>query len=160
VKVPTPLTPNQSYRWRVIVHAHTGQVDTVQSVQPFVISTADKPPATVLYQNFPNPFPINGDFTTHVWMDLSKDGDVKLTVFDTRGVIVKRLIPARGCRPVTLPAGLYGRSGQLLSDNQCVHLDWDGTNESNVRVPAGIYVLRLDAAGTSLTKKIVFAPDH
>jgi hypothetical protein len=161
-RVTEPLTPNQSFRWRVIAHTRTGQVDTVASVQPFVVATDDRPPATILYQNFPNPFPRLdlGTIDTRIWFDLAQAGPVTLTVHDTRGRVVRRLIPAPGCAPVTLAAGVYGRSGQVLADENCILLHWDGTDDSGEKVGSGVYILRLQTTGAVLTKKMLYTPNR
>ena len=153
VRVPAPLTPNQSFRWRVIARARDGQADTVETTQPFVVSTDDKPPATVLYQNFPNPF--TGSDVTRIWFDLAADGPVQLSVHTLRGIMVRQLIPAQGCAPVTLTAGIYGRTGQVLANESCILLEWDGRNESGTLMQPDVYVLQLQANGKRLTKKIL-----
>jgi subtilisin family serine protease len=161
LRVPLPLTPNESFRWRVIARARTGEVDTVASMQPFVISTDDKPPATILYQNFPNPFPNStlGVSETSIWFDLAKGGPVNLVITDTRGNMVKHLIPGRGCTTVTLPAGIYGRTGASIGTDPCVQTSWDGRGDDGRIMPAGIYILRLHAPGApELSKKILFNP--
>jgi hypothetical protein len=76
------------------------------------------------------------------------------------GVVVKNLIPARGCPTITMSAGIYGRPGQVLSNEQCTLLQWDGTDESGTRVASGIYILKLQASGTTLTRKILFTPSR
>ncbi len=163
VRMPEALTPNQSYRWRVIARTRTGQVDTVHSTAPFVVATDDRPPATILYQNFPNPFPRLdlGTLDTRIWFDLADAGPVTLTVHDTRGNLVRRLIPAPGCAPVTLAAGIYGRTGQVVSDEACIRLRWDGTDDSGRKMSNGIYVLKLQtASGAPHVKRMVYAPSR
>ena len=74
---------------------------------------------------------------------------------------MKRLIPAAGCQTVTLPAGVYGRTGQVLSDGDCAQLRWDATDDSGAKVPAGIYILRLQTAkNPALTKKMLYTPNR
>jgi hypothetical protein len=160
VRVAEALTPNQSFRWRVIARARTGQVDTVSSTQPFVISTDDKPPATVLYQNFPNPFPNSefGDGKTSFWFDLANDGIVELTIYEPRGQAVRHLIPLPGCAPITFGAGIYGRTGQVLNNAQCIELQWDGRGDDGRLMPAGPYIVRLSVSGKTFTKNMLFRP--
>ena len=160
VRVPQPLVPNTAYRWRVIARARTGQADTVESVAPFVVTSDTQPPATLLYQNFPNPFPRPdlGNETTHVWFDLAASSAVELSVLDLRGRMVRRLIPAEpSCGVVRLEAGIYGR-GVAASVDPCVSTTWDGRDEQGRVVPRGIYVLRLRAGGKVDTRRMVFLP--
>jgi serine protease AprX len=162
IRIPRALTPNQSYRWRVIARTQTGMADTVETATPFVVVSDQAPPATLLYQNFPNPFPRGfGDQTTRIWFDLAEDADVELTVHDLRGRLVRRLIPAApGCGTVRLPAGLYGRPGGSTGSAApaCVLFAWDARDERDRRVPRGVYVLRLRAAGVTDIRRILYLP--
>jgi hypothetical protein len=165
VRVTEPLTPNQAYRWRVIARTKTGVADTVLSRAPFVIQSAEAPPATILYQNFPNPFPsFAGGRSTRIWFDLAYDGPVELAVYDLRGRLVRRLIPARtDCGVVSLKAGLYGRSGQLINsivDEGCALTSWDGVDARGQTVPRGVYLLRLQAGGLAEVRRMLFMPDQ
>jgi serine protease AprX len=165
VRVTEPLTANQAYRWRVIARTRTGVADTVLSRAPFVIQSAEAPPATILYQNFPNPFPtFASGSSTRIWFDLAHDGPVELAVYDLRGRLVRRLIPARSdCGVVSLKAGLYGRSGQLINsvvDEGCALTSWDGADERGQVAPRGVYLLRLQAGGLSEVRRMLFMPDQ
>lgn len=160
---PTPLTPNISYRWRVIARstAQTGSIaDTVESIHPFVVTSESQPPATLLYQNFPNPFPntSTGDSNTRIWFDVNVASAVELAVYDLRGRLVRRLIPATpSCGSVELQPGIYGRSpGQ---PDPCVLTQWDARDENGNVVPRGVYILRLRAGGIDQVKKIVYLPE-
>jgi hypothetical protein len=162
VRLVQPLVPNVDYRWRVIVHTQTGAVDTVASSSSFVVTSNEQPPATLLYQNFPNPFPRGdlGTAETRVWFDLATTVTVELTIFDQRGRFVKRLIPAEpGCGPVTLPPGQYGRDG-ATGTNPCVRTHWDGRDEQGRQVQRGIYVLRMRTNGAEQFVRIVFLPER
>jgi serine protease AprX len=165
VRVTEPLTANQAYRWRVIARTRTGVADTVLSRAPFVIQSAEAPPATILYQNFPNPFPsFAGGRSTRIWFDLAHDGPVELAVYDLRGRLVRRLIPARtDCGVVSLKAGLYGRSGQLINsivDEGCALTSWDGVDARGQTAPRGVYLLRLQAGGLAEVRRMLFMPDQ
>lgn len=159
-RVPSPLSPNAAYTWRVIARSATGVVDTVESVQPFVVNAATAPPATLLYQNFPNPFPrLDLGFAgTNVWFDLANESDVQLSVHDLRGRLVRALIPRVSCPSVRLPAGSYGRPG--ADPIECVLTRWDGRDESGERVPGGIYVLRLVADGKVEYRRMLYQPQQ
>jgi hypothetical protein len=114
---------------------------------------AGTPAITLLYQNFPNPFPTASSATTCVWFDLARTGPASLDVHDLRGTRVRRLFPRAG-ESATLPAGRYGRgAGGSGCDGR---FTWDGTAEDGRRSPTGVYLLRLTARDGSSVRKIVF----
>jgi hypothetical protein len=161
IRVPQPLVPNIAYRWRVIARTQFGTADTTTSVAPFVITSEDRPPVTLLYQNFPNPFPRLevGEFNTHIWFDLADTARVNLVVLDLRGRLIRRLIPAdASCGPITLEPGIYGRGGLPDPSDPCLRTTWDGLDGEGREVARGIYLLRLDAGGTTLYRRMLFLP--
>lgn len=161
VRVPQPLVPNTAYRWRVIARTQMGAADTTTSVAPFVITSEDRPPVTLLYQNFPNPFPRAevGEFNTHIWFDLAETATVNLVVLDLRGRLVRRLIPAQtSCGTITLEPGIYGRGGSPDPADPCIRTSWDGVDGEGRTAPRGVYLLRLDAGGTTLYRRMLFLP--
>ena len=153
--LPTPLPFNIPLRWRVIARSG-GAADTVMSAGPFVVTSGANPPATILYQNFPNPFPDHeaGVDETRIWFDLADGTTVNLSVFDLRGRLVRRLIPGRGCSPVDLPPGVYGRDPGPSPD-PCVGFSWDGRDDSGRTVAPGVYLLRLKAGGVVDVRRVV-----
>lgn len=160
VRLPQPLVANVAYRWRVIAKTPAGAADTVESASPFVVTSETRPPATLLYQNFPNPFPSGGGRTTRIWFDLADGSTVDLAIFDLRGRLVRRLIPAEAsCGAVTLEPGQYGRETTGRPPDPCVVTTWDGSDANGVRVPRGVYVLRLRAGGREEFRRIVFLGD-
>jgi hypothetical protein len=161
VQLANPLVPNTAYRWRVIVRTQPGAVDTVESRNPFVVTSDTLPPATLLYQNFPNPFPQPnlGTTATQVWFDLAVPSAVELVVLDLGGRLVKRLTPSDpSCGTVTLDPGTYGRSGPFEEDDPCVGTSWDGTDASSDTMPRGVYILRLRTNGRDLYRRMLFLP--
>lgn len=156
-QVPSPLPFNVPLRWRIIARDGEASADTVTSTGPFVITSGASPPATILYQNFPNPFPdlSRGVTDTRIWFDLAESASVELAVFDIRGRLVRHLIPERGCGPVTLPAGTYGRGGEQ-EGGSCQSYSWDGRDDSDRELPQGIYLLRLEARGIVDVRRMVF----
>jgi len=163
-RVRSALAPNGAYRWRVIARTQQGMVDTVTSVHPFVVNSSESPPATILYQNFPNPFPAYdlGVMKTTIWFDLSSAAIVELTVHDLRGRLLRRLIPTReSCPPQLLPAGAYGRPGSPypIDDNDCVMTSWDGRDQQGERLPRGVYVLRLLTNGKPAYRRMLYQPN-
>ncbi len=160
IQPTNPLTPNVSYRWRVIAKSPTGVRDTVTSQFVFVVTSNTNPPATLLYQNFPNPFGASsglGETSTRVWFDVTTPTRVELAVYDLRGRLVRQLIPnTPGCGPVLLEPGQYGRSpGEA---NPCVSTVWDARDARGVEVRRGVYILRLRAGGVDQVKKILYTP--
>ena len=63
------------------------------------------------------------------------DGQVKVVVYDMQGRVVKRLLNE------------YRAAGSQS-------LGWDGTNEWNVRVPSGLYFLRIQSPEASVTRRV------
>lgn len=162
VRVPVPLVPNRSYRWRVIARTQLGSVDTVESTAPFVVTSTQQPPATLLHQNFPNPFPRPGlgRTTTTIWFDLAQRTAVELAVYDLRGRLVRSLIPASAsCGAVTLDPGIYGRDGELGSRDACVLTEWDGRDADGREAFRGVYVLRLRTADKEEIRHMLYLPD-
>ena len=118
----------------------------------------DEPPRTTnLYQNFPNPFPASGSLTTCVWFDLARTADVLIQVLDIRGNVVRTLVPS-GEIQTRQPAGRYGRlTGNVPDGSGCdERLTWDGVASDGRTVPAGVYLLRMRADGTEVTRRMLF----
>src|SRR6266550_245680 len=57
--LPQPLERNTAYRWLLVVHAGT-DTSIIRSQGSFLIVDLGMPTSTLLYQNFPNPFPAAG----------------------------------------------------------------------------------------------------
>jgi hypothetical protein len=157
VRIPQPLAANIAYRWRVVARTPGGAADTVESASPFVVTSVTRPPATLLYQNFPNPFPTDGRTGTRIWFDLANASTVELAIFDLRARLVRKLVPAdASCANVTHEPGQYGRDTPGQVPDPCLDLAWDGTDENGSVVPRGVYVLRLRADGREEYRRIVF----
>lgn len=150
------LESNTSYRWTVEARLPSGERARVQSIASFVIVDPTRPIATLLFQNFPNPFPGSTADRTCIWFDLRADGDVRLDVYDLRGRSVRTLVPSNEVSGY-LPAGRYGRGAPGGSPAGCdPRFTWDGTARDGRIVPAGVYLLRFTADGTTQTRKMVF----
>src|SRR5207302_277665 len=76
-QMPRPLERDAAYVWSLVVHAG---VDTslVPSQGVFMVVDGSIPPTTLLYQNFPNPFPAAGRDSTCLWFDLASAAVVEL----------------------------------------------------------------------------------
>jgi hypothetical protein len=150
------LDLNTPFKWRVVARLGTDSV-SVESAGSFVIVDETLPTSTLLFQNFPNPFPNEsmGVSSTCIWFDLAEDDDATLDILDIRGHVVRNLVPATGF-PRTVPAGRYGR-GQLGDTGRCdPRLEWDGTASDGSYVPRGIYPVRLKTSNGTFFKRIVF----
>jgi hypothetical protein len=160
VQPPTSLAPNITYSWRVIARTTpaVGMADTVASVGNFLVTTDEQPPATLLYQNFPNPFP-RTDLAlaeTQIWFDVTTRTAIELAIYDLRGRLVRQLIPADpSCGQVFLEPGQYGRGNE---GDTCVQTRWNGQAQNGEFVSRGVYVLRMRAGGIDQVKRILYMP--
>jgi hypothetical protein len=149
-----PLERTVSYTWALVVHAGA-DTTLVRSAGAFLVADPSTPPATLLYQNFPNPFPGSGRDSTCLWFDLASASIVELDVLDIRGALVRRFIPGPEF-PAILTAGRYGR-GVISGGGVCdPRLMWDGRAANGRPLPPGVYLYRLRAGGTVQFKRIVY----
>jgi len=151
-----PLEKNLPYRWRVVAHVGPDSV-IATSAGTFLVLDESVPSQTILYQNFPNPFPnpATGVSTTCVWFDIAQDGEVRLEIYDLRGRLVRRLVPTQAA-PSPMTAGRYGRP-EVASTGTCdPRFSWDGVAEDGQVVRPGVYVVRLLAGGFTDSRRIVF----
>ncbi|MBV6520205.1 MAG: hypothetical protein MNPFHGCM_00310 [Gemmatimonadaceae bacterium] len=141
--VPTvDLETNSSYRWAVTSFFPAGDSAMTRSDASFVIVDAASPTVTLLYQNFPNPFPTAGSATTCIWFDLHRSTTVQVTVHDIRGGLVRTIIPNEAVRNDFSP-GRYGR-GTVGSNTGCdMRFVWDGRGDDGQPAPTGVYLIRL-----------------
>jgi len=149
-----PLERNTAYHWSLVVHAGA-DTSLVRSQGSFLVVDGGMPTATLLYQNFPNPFPVPGRDSTCLWFDIASAGLVELDILDLRGNRVRRFVPGPDF-PAILPAGRYGRGyagGSGLCDPR---LMWDGRADDGHPLPAGVYLAKLKAPGLLVFKRIVF----
>lgn len=152
--LPRALESNASYRWAVTARAATGDTVTVRSQGSFVIADLTVPRVTLLYQNFPNPFPSASSAATCIWFDIHQETRVRLTIHDIRGSLVRTVISPRAASNLFL-AGRYGRG--LDGESGCdPGFSWDGTDDRGEIVPTGIYLVRLQTPGFEAYKRAVF----
>ena len=155
---PDTLEANTSYRWRVVARLLNGiaaDSASVSSRSSFVIAPANQPIATLLYQNFPNPFPASSSSTTCIWFDLQTATPVRLMIYDLRGNPVRTMVPSAAFTG-TLPSGRYGRLRASDTSGCDPRLSWDGTADNGRTVAPGVYLVRLKTDGYESVKKIVF----
>jgi serine protease AprX len=152
-----PLERNLPFRWSVVAHLGTADSAVATSAGTFLVLDQRAPATTILFQNFPNPFPNRslGVSTTCIWFDVAQPGAVTLEVFDVRGRLVRRLVPS-GRFPSQLDAGRYGRPAGDALGTCDPRVAWDGTDETGAYVRPGVYLYRLIAPGFRDTKRIVF----
>jgi len=108
--------------------------DLVAFSYPFVDSDDNNNPGLVtkLNHNYPNPF----NPSTTIAFDLAKAGNVKLSVYNVKGQLVRRLTHAN------LPGGSH-------------RVTWNGVDESNRPVASGIYYYRLETGDYTKTNKML-----
>jgi hypothetical protein len=157
VTFPVELEASTSYRWEVharLLNGFASDAVRVSAVSSFSIQSSDEVVRTLLYQNFPNPFPTATLSSTCVWFDLKVSGRVELQVLDLRGHRVRTLIP--GALPSDLPAGRYGR-GSETGDMGCdPRLSWDGRADDGRVLPSGLYLLRLKTSDVPESMKKIY----
>ncbi len=156
---PQALERNLPYRWRVVARLATGDSSIVTSRGTFVVLDESVPSATVLFQNFPNPFPnaALGVTTTCFWFDVGQTGPVELAIYDLRGRLMRRLTPSAAAGlPAVLDAGRYGRPAADAVGTCDPRFTWDGRDETGAYVRPGVYLYRLTAPGFRETRHVVF----
>lgn len=153
---PIDLEFNASYRWAVsAMPADLTDSVRVESAGSFVIVDERIPRVTLLYQNFPNPFPTISVPHTCIWFDLHVNARVALEVLDLRGNHVRWIVPASGFGPL-LSAGRYGRAVVDGSVGCDPRLTWNGaTDEGRIAHP-GVYLLRFRAGDVETVRKMLF----
>lgn len=151
------LQANTSYRWSVRAWLPGGESMRQQSVATFVITDPPLPATTLLFQNFPNPFPSASSFFTCFWFDVGQGGaKVSLEVTDLRGVLVRRIVPAAD-GVSQFDAGRYGRGLPGSGSNCDNRYTWDGTATDGHVVAPGIYLARFTTdRGGATVRRIVF----
>ena len=99
--------------------------------------TALAPKETLLLPNYPNPF----NPETWIPYQLATSGDVKITIYDARGIVVRRLELG------------YRQAGYYTNRSRAAY--WDGCNGLGEHVASGLYFYHLEADGVSLLRKMV-----
>jgi hypothetical protein len=155
---PTPLQANTSYRWRITARLTDAPGEIIrESPGSFVIIDPPLPTSTLMYQNFPNPFPSATSFSTCFWFDVGEPGaTISLELLDLRGNPVRTIVPAADGQTV-FPAGRYGRGIPGLGSNCDNRFVWDGTARDGRPVPPGVYLARFRAnGGPPIVRRILF----
>jgi len=154
---PSNLQANTSYRWNVRAYLRNGESIREFSVGSFVITDPPLPTTTILYQNFPNPFPSATAFNTCFWFDIGAGGaKVTMDVLDLRGNQVRRIVP--GADGISdFPPGRYGRGALGVESNCDNRFVWDGLAEDGRTVAPGVYLVRFQAGNVApIFRRVVF----
>ena len=95
------------------------------------------PKETTLLPNYPNPF------NPETWIPyrLAREAEVAITIYDTKGTLVRRL--ALGNQS----AGYYAERGRAAY--------WDGRNEDGEAVASGIYIYQFRAGDYAASRRMV-----
>ncbi|RKU24829.1 hypothetical protein C6503_00100, partial [Candidatus Poribacteria bacterium] len=95
------------------------------------------PKKTALLPNYPNPF----NPETWIPYHLSNNVDVRISIYDTKGVLVRRLDLG------------HQRAGYYTDRTKAAY--WDGKNAFGERVASGVYFYHLSAGDHSATRKML-----
>ena len=95
------------------------------------------PKETVLLANYPNPF----NLETWIPYRLARDADVKLTIYDVGGAVVRRFDLGHQ------PAGFYTDKAKAVY--------WNGRNGLGEQVVTGVYFYHLSVGDHSSTRRLV-----
>ena len=129
---PNPLVGVQPVR-------HIVTVDDVKTstIQLEDLIAYEIPAETELLRNYPNPF----NPETWIPYHLSEDADVKLTIYNINGEVVRDID--------------VGHQTAAKYDTRSKAIYWDGRNRFGEQVASGIYFYSLSAGDFSATRKMV-----
>ena len=128
---------NQLIRVRPLRHAVTAADVKNSRVQLPELVAYEIPAETALLPNYPNPF----NPETWIPYQLAEDADVTLTIYDTRGVTVRRLDLGHQL------AGYYADRGKATY--------WNGRNDNGESVASGLYFYQLGTPSFSHVRGMV-----
>jgi hypothetical protein len=120
---------NDIYYYRLKQIDFSGQFEYSPEIEVNVDLT---PQNFELHQNFPNPF----NPTTSIQFQVPKQSDVTIVVYDMLGQEVKSLFANQ------VQAGTYT-------------VQWDGSNNSGLKMSSGSYIYRMTADGFIETKEMI-----
>ena len=95
------------------------------------------PAETELLPNYPNPF----NPETWIPYHLAHDANVILTIYDTKGAVVRTLE--------------VGHRAAAVYESRSKAIYWDGRNHVGERVASGVYFYTLTADDYSATRKML-----
>ena len=132
------VSNNLAHIGYTLVRANEEALEIISAVPGAPSQTAvAKPDETALLSNFPNPF------NPETWLpyQLAKASNVSITIYDTRGRVVRRLDLG------------HKRAGYYVGRSRAAH--WDGRNASGEKVATGIYFYQFQADNVSFLRKMV-----
>ncbi len=112
-------------------------IEGLGAAAPGIAAVVVLPGETTLSANYPNPF----NPETWIPYQLANPSDVKITIYDGRGRVVRRLDFGHQ------PAGYYTHRSRAAY--------WDGRNDLGERVASGLYFYHLRADNMSLLRKML-----
>ena len=156
-QLASDLESNASYRWSVRAYLPRGESTREASASSFGVADPALPTVTLLFQNFPNPFPSATAFATCFWFDLAEPGGrVALDVLDLRGNLVRNLIPGADGQQ-DFPPGKYGRGAVGAGSNCDGRFIWDATGNDGRTVAPGLYIARFRVGkGAPIFRRMLF----
>ncbi|GEM_PF-6163347 len=126
--------PPQTWFWGVRGVSINATLSQQRSIETTATTHVALPAEFVLQQNYPNPF----NPTTQIRYELPKAGHVALSIFNSLGQEVRRLVDR------AQPAGYH-----LVT--------WNGRDQNGKPVPSGVYHYRLQVGDFVSTKKMIMA---
>ena len=134
----TTFLSNLNHQGYTLIKSGSLPLEVIDAVVGAPQSTEDTIPAeTALLANYPNP----ANPETWIPYQLAKPADVSLTIYNVRGVVVRRL---------TLG---YQQAGVYMSRDRAAH--WDGKNKSGESVASGVYFYVFKAGKYTALRKIL-----
>ena len=135
----TALDPAQLAKHIAILRAESdGSMKYAHAIAFFQSLLASvRPTETQLLANYPNPF----NPETWIPYQLAKPSNVKVTIYDGRGVVVRQLVLG------------HQASGFYTSRSRAAY--WDGRNALGERVASGVYFYVLSAGDFTATRKML-----
>ena len=136
---PSYIDPKMVQSWIDMAHAaDDGSLAFRQGIANLKqLLAAMVPDKTALLANYPNPF----NPETWIPYHLAHDAEVQLTIYDTQGVVVRRLDLG------------HQLAGYYTDRTRAAY--WDGRNESGESVTSGIYFYQLRTGKFSAMRKMV-----
>ena len=138
-QLPKGISAEMLEQW--LTEAELAGVSSAEYLRGMVVLeqmlAALAPSETMLLANYPNPF----NPETWIPYHLSNDADVRISIYDSQGVLVRWLDLGHQT------AGYY--------TNRAKAAYWDGKNESGEQAASGVYFYRLFAGDYSATRKML-----
>ena len=136
--VDADVVVGNTYYYRISTSDFSGNASPFSSEISLVVTSVQAvdlvaiPDDFVLSQNYPNPF----NPSTEITFGLPAEASVRLVVYNILGEKIR-----------TLANSSYGAGHYRLV--------WDGFDDNNRQVAPGMYLYRLEAGATVLTKKMM-----